>query len=76
MASKAYSLRDALFELIALLFPVLQGCVDQVGWTPETVRQLEHLRLRCEALPIEREREGLLDLLDEYRRVSDETQVV
>lgn len=73
MAMQGHTLRDALLEIFALLFPVLRDRVQQVGWTPETVRQLEHLRRRCEAFPVEREREELLDLLDEYRRVSDET---
>jgi len=73
MAMKAYSLRDALLEIIELLFPVLRGCVESDGWTPDAVRQLDHLRRRCEQLPVERERERLLDLLDEFHRVSDKT---
>ena len=67
MARKAYDLRDALLEIISLLFPVLLSCVERNGWTPDTVRQLDHLRRRCEQLPVEREREGLLDLVDEFR---------
>ncbi len=67
LAHKAYSLRDVLGELIGLLFVDLRKGVKRFGWTPKNISRLQHLHDRCEELPIDREVEQVLDLLDEYR---------
>ena len=67
IAFKAYSLRDALGELIQKLFVELNKGVKRSGWTAKNISRWEHLIRRCEQLPIESESEQALDLLDEYR---------